>query len=174
MNIADHHLRPARANLAIWCDADGGDAGAAVGLGGIWVEIMKDSALRVLPATREQIRAAFEELRAAPLLHGARGAAAVDLDGDLDRGTCMQRAIQRILAREAMNFGLDRDDEIIERLGKYHRTLEGGIHILVPFVVLAVGNALAKIDEETIPPAYREMIWDHMQRVAAMMINKAP
>ncbi|NYI69807.1 acyl-CoA synthetase (NDP forming) [Naumannella cuiyingiana] len=52
----------------------------AVGLGGIWVEIMKDSALRVLPATREQIRAAFEELRAAPLLHGARGAAAVDLD----------------------------------------------------------------------------------------------
>ena len=31
-----------------------------------------------------------------------------------------------------------------------------------------------EIDEETIPPAYREMIWDHMQRVAAMMINKAP
>ena len=37
-----------------------------------------------------------------------------------------------------------------------------------------MGNSLAKIDEETIPPAYREMIWDHMQRVAAMMINKAP
>ena len=37
-----------------------------------------------------------------------------------------------------------------------------------------MGNSLAEIDEETIPPAYREMIWDHMQRVAAMMINKAP
>lgn len=37
-----------------------------------------------------------------------------------------------------------------------------------------MGNSLADIDEETIPPAYREMIWDHMQRVAAMMINKAP
>ncbi|SQH98878.1 hemoglobin-like protein [Corynebacterium minutissimum] len=37
-----------------------------------------------------------------------------------------------------------------------------------------MGNSLAKIDEETIPPAYRTMIWDHMERVAAMLINTAP
>ena len=37
-----------------------------------------------------------------------------------------------------------------------------------------MGNSLAQIDEETIPPAYRSMIWDHMERVAAMLINRAP
>ena len=37
-----------------------------------------------------------------------------------------------------------------------------------------MGNSLAQIDEETIPPAYRAMIWDHMERVAAMLINRAP
>ncbi|MDO5032905.1 globin [Corynebacterium sp.] len=35
-----------------------------------------------------------------------------------------------------------------------------------------MGNSLAQIDEETIPSAYRHMIWDHMQRVAAMLINR--
>ena len=33
---------------------------------------------------------------------------------------------------------------IIERLGKYHRTLEGGIHILVPFVE----EIVPEIDED--------------------------
>lgn len=33
-------------------------------------------------------------------------------------------------------------------------------------------NSLAQIDEETIPPAHRHAIWDHMQRVAAMLINQ--
>ncbi|HCT9180128.1 MULTISPECIES: globin [unclassified Corynebacterium] len=37
-----------------------------------------------------------------------------------------------------------------------------------------MGNSLAQIDEETIPPAYRAMIWDHMERVAEMLINRAP
>ena len=37
-----------------------------------------------------------------------------------------------------------------------------------------MSNSLARIDEETIPPAYRAMIWDHMERVAAMLINRAP
>ncbi|AMO92253.1 hemin receptor [Corynebacterium sp. HMSC06D04] len=35
-----------------------------------------------------------------------------------------------------------------------------------------MGNSLAEIDEQTIPPAYRHMIWDHMQRVAQMLINR--
>ncbi|MFH0412197.1 globin [Corynebacterium sp. L4756] len=37
-----------------------------------------------------------------------------------------------------------------------------------------MANSLEKIDEETIPQAYRQMIWQHMQQVAAMLINKAP
>lgn len=36
-----------------------------------------------------------------------------------------------------------------------------------------MGKSLDSIGEDTIPPAYRTMIWDHMQRVAAMLINRA-
>lgn len=35
-------------------------------------------------------------------------------------------------------------------------------------------NSLDQIDEETIPPAYRAAIWEHMERVAQMLINRAP
>lgn len=35
-----------------------------------------------------------------------------------------------------------------------------------------MGNSLAQIDDKTIPPTYRHLIWDHMQRVAAMLINR--
>lgn len=37
-----------------------------------------------------------------------------------------------------------------------------------------MGKSLDSIEADTIPPAYRTMIWDHMQRVAAMLINRAP
>ena len=37
-----------------------------------------------------------------------------------------------------------------------------------------MGKSLDSIEEDTIPPAYRTMLWDHMQRVAAMLINRAP
>lgn len=33
-------------------------------------------------------------------------------------------------------------------------------------------TSLDRIDEETIPPMYRHAIWDHMERVAAMLINR--
>ncbi len=33
-------------------------------------------------------------------------------------------------------------------------------------------RSLDEIDEQTIPPAYRHAIWDHMERVAAMLINR--
>jgi acyl-CoA synthetase (NDP forming) len=51
-----------------------------VGLGGIWVEILKDTSLRVLPVSRTEVRAMLTELQGAKLLQGARGAKAVDLD----------------------------------------------------------------------------------------------
>jgi acyl-CoA synthetase (NDP forming) len=48
--------------------------------GGIWVEVLGDSALRVLPVTAAEVRDMLDGLRAAPLLHGGRGTEAVDLD----------------------------------------------------------------------------------------------
>ncbi|QYC44042.1 succinyl-CoA synthetase subunit alpha [Nonomuraea coxensis DSM 45129] len=52
----------------------------AVGLGGVWVEVLRDAALRVLPADAAEIRRALTELRGAALLRGARGAEPADLD----------------------------------------------------------------------------------------------
>ncbi len=52
----------------------------AVGLGGVWVEILKDTSLRVLPISREEIRTMLDELQGKALLRGARGSMAADLD----------------------------------------------------------------------------------------------
>lgn len=52
----------------------------AVGLGGVWVEVLNDTALCLLPAEAEDVKRAFRSLRAAKLLDGYRGAPPVDLD----------------------------------------------------------------------------------------------
>jgi acetate---CoA ligase (ADP-forming) len=49
------------------------------GLGGVLVEILKDTALRLAPITAIEARAMLAELRGAPLLHGFRGSEPVDI-----------------------------------------------------------------------------------------------
>jgi succinyl-CoA synthetase beta subunit len=56
----------------------------AVGLGGVWVEVLKDSALRLLPVDAAGVRRALGELRGAKLLAGARGTEPADLDAVAD------------------------------------------------------------------------------------------
>ena len=51
-----------------------------VGLGGTLTEVLRDTAFALAPVTRAAARALLEGLRAAPLLHGARGRPGVDLD----------------------------------------------------------------------------------------------
>ncbi|OZC52910.1 carboxylate--amine ligase [Rhodococcus sp. RS1C4] len=52
----------------------------AVGLGGVWVEVLADAAVKVLPVTENDVRQAIEGLRGITLLKGARGTTPVDLD----------------------------------------------------------------------------------------------
>jgi succinyl-CoA synthetase beta subunit len=52
----------------------------AVGLGGVWVETLKDSALLLPPVREADVRRALGGLRAARLLTGARGTQPADLD----------------------------------------------------------------------------------------------
>jgi succinyl-CoA synthetase beta subunit len=52
----------------------------AVGLGGVWVEALADTQLRLLPVTPGEAREMLTGLRAAKLLQGFRGTPAVDLD----------------------------------------------------------------------------------------------
>jgi len=52
----------------------------AVGMGGIWVEVLKDTSLRVLPVARDDVWAMLSELQGVTLLQGARGSNAADMD----------------------------------------------------------------------------------------------
>jgi acyl-CoA synthetase (NDP forming) len=51
----------------------------AVALGGIWVEVLEDTSLRLLPVDVDEVEAALGELRGAALLRGARGRQPVSL-----------------------------------------------------------------------------------------------
>jgi acetate---CoA ligase (ADP-forming) len=50
-----------------------------VGLGGVWTEVLKDTAVRVLPVGQTEITKMLGELRGAALLRGARGQEGVDM-----------------------------------------------------------------------------------------------
>ncbi len=52
----------------------------AVGLGGVWVETLKDVSLRVLPVDAAEVHGMLAELRGAALLAGKRGQPAADID----------------------------------------------------------------------------------------------
>jgi acetyltransferase len=50
------------------------------GLGGIFVEVLEDTSVRVSPVSEREAREMTEEIDAAPLLRGARGRTPVDVD----------------------------------------------------------------------------------------------
>ena len=66
-----------------------------VGLGGVFVEVLRDVAFGVAPLTADQIIDMLSELRGLPLLTGHRGSAPVDLD-----------ALVELIARLAGSGGL--------------------------------------------------------------------
>lgn len=51
-----------------------------IGAGGIMVELLKDSAMRLLPVTAGDVRAMLSEIKASKLLEGFRGAPPADID----------------------------------------------------------------------------------------------
>ena len=50
------------------------------GLGGIFVQLYEDTAFRVAPVSQREARAMTDEIRAAPMLRGARGRTPADVD----------------------------------------------------------------------------------------------
>ena len=59
------------------------------GLGGVYVEVMKDVAFRIHPVTEYNVKEMIESIKGYPLLTGFRGGAAVDLK-------CLQETILRL------------------------------------------------------------------------------
>jgi len=68
----------------------------AVGLGGIWVEILKDTSLRVLPVSRHDVHAMLDELQGKALLQGARGSRPANLDALVEVIYRMSRLAQAL------------------------------------------------------------------------------
>ena len=62
-----------------------------VGLGGIFVEVMKDAALSVLPVRRREVEAMVASLRCRPLLEGARGRPKADVAALVDAALRLAR-----------------------------------------------------------------------------------
>jgi succinyl-CoA synthetase beta subunit len=56
----------------------------AIGLGGVWVEILRDTALSVLPVDRSHILRSLASLRGARLFEGPRGTEKADLEAVAD------------------------------------------------------------------------------------------
>ncbi|WP_121742801.1 acetate--CoA ligase family protein [Natronorubrum halophilum] len=54
------------------------------GLGGIFVEILEDTSVRVAPIGEDEARGMVDEIRAAPLLRGARGREPADIEGVIE------------------------------------------------------------------------------------------
>jgi acyl-CoA synthetase (NDP forming) len=70
------------------------------GLGGIFVEVLKDVAFRVLPLTDVDARDMIENLRSYPILRGARGAEETDIDGLVEY---LQRLAQLVTEHPAID-----------------------------------------------------------------------
>jgi acyl-CoA synthetase (NDP forming) len=73
-------MAPAGVELIVAAHDDGVVPALVLGLGGIWTELLDDVAVVPLPADITRVRAALLTLRGAPLLLGARGGDAVDLE----------------------------------------------------------------------------------------------
>ena len=64
------------------------------GLGGIFVQIFEDTSFRVAPLSEREAREMTTEIRAAPMLRGARGRKPADIDGIVDT---LQRISQLVV-----------------------------------------------------------------------------
>jgi len=61
----------------------------AVGFGGVWVEVLRDTSLRVLPVDRNEVLSALRSLRGVKLFEGYRGSEPVDLNAVADAVTAV-------------------------------------------------------------------------------------
>ena len=74
-----------------------------VGLGGIWVEILRDVAYRAAPLSAVEVVEAFSSLRAVPWLLGGRGRSATDLTHAADAIARLCRTVMDPTLRELVS-----------------------------------------------------------------------
>ena len=99
-----------------------------IGLGGIFVEVLDDVSLRLLPVTADDVREMLAQLRGYPVLNGARGRPACDIDA---------------LVAAVLGLG-----EVFLDLRPWLSDIE-----VNPLIVLGRGNGVRAVDVRTIPRA---------------------
>ena len=80
-----------------------------IGAGGIFVELLKDSAVMLLPVSREEVGAALDSLKIAPLIRGYRGRPGADRNAIIDDVMTVggKTARPEMLAAEALKIMQD-------------------------------------------------------------------
>ncbi len=64
-----------------------------LGAGGVLTELWRDTQCLLAPASKEEIRAALQQLRIAPILNGFRGKPAANIEALVDVVTALQQAV---------------------------------------------------------------------------------
>jgi acyl-CoA synthetase (NDP forming) len=84
------------------------------GLGGVFVEVLRDAALRVVPIGEVEAREMVDEIRGAPVLKGARGKTPSDIDALVQ---CLCR-VSKLLADHPEIVNIDMNPLIIFEKGQ--------------------------------------------------------
>ncbi len=116
-----------------------------VGLGGIFVEVLHDTSMRLAPIDRNEARAMLKELRGAPILNGVRGARPSDID-----------AVAALLATLS-ELAVSRDD-IMEMDLNPIVAYERGVAVLDARVLVAAGGAQKPATPANDPERHRQRI----------------
>ena len=107
-----------------------------IGLGGVWTEVLDDVAVIPLPASPARVESAIRSLRGAPLLTGARGRQALDVEAAarvasaagsllLDARARPDRAQPRLRHRRGRDRGRRRDPALGRRPPGRGRLMHG-------------------------------------------------
>jgi len=68
----------------------------AVGFGGVWVHVLEDTSLRLLPVGEEDVREMLDDLRGRALLAGVRGSTPADVDRLVETIVSFARLAERL------------------------------------------------------------------------------
>ncbi|MBO3746654.1 acetate--CoA ligase family protein [Streptosporangiaceae bacterium NEAU-GS5] len=123
------------------------------GLGGVWTEALRDTALRLCPVSETDVRDMLASLRGAPILYGSRGGSAVNID-----------ALVRLLVRLGGPGGLWESLDLGEfELNPVIAGQDGVIAVDARYIPDAryAPSARSRTENAQAAPAAREPVQDH-------------
>ncbi len=100
-------------------------AGVVAGLGGIYIEVFRDRAIRVAPVTEREARSMIRELASWPIIQGTRGRAALDEEYFVD----LIQKVSWLIWREESIQEIDLNPVILHEKGKGGTIVDARIYL---------------------------------------------